>query len=166
MFSLHHVSSGSTSAHLGLFVMIKRVRFRSVTRIDLEAPYRLEATWNHLVPIGLNASQSAKNASRLSYSPEVTKSSTFPPLFRRRPWYFDIESPVLIVAHYGQSLELVLNTNQPCEHIAANDNLPMLPFAQHLQMRGIQPNPFRQIGKEFSIYALSFVHLCMLIKSQ
>ena len=88
------------------------------------------------------------------------------PLFRRRPRHLDIESPVLIVAHHGQSLELALNTNQPFQQIAANDNLPMLPFAQRLQMRGIQANLLRQIGKELSIYAHSFVHLFMLIKSQ
>ena len=88
------------------------------------------------------------------------------PLFRRRARHLDIESPVLIVAHYGQALELALNTNQPFQQTAANDNLPMLPFAQHIQVRGIQANLLRQIGKEFSIYALSFVHLCMLIKSQ
>ena len=49
----------------------------------------------------------------------------------------DRESPVLIVAHHGQSLELALNTNHPFQHIAANNNLPMLPFAQHIQVRGI-----------------------------
>ena len=59
------------------------------------------------------------------------------PLFRRRPRHLDIESPVLIVAHHGQSLELALNTNHPFQHIAANNNLPMLPFAQHIQVRGI-----------------------------
>ena len=58
--------------------MIKRVRFRSVTRIDRESPYRLEATWNQLASIGLNANQSAKNASRLSYSPKAINSSTSP----------------------------------------------------------------------------------------
>ncbi len=58
--------------------MIKRVRFRSVTRIDRNSPYRLEATWTHRVSIGLNASQSARNASRLSYSPEVINSSAYP----------------------------------------------------------------------------------------
>ena len=59
------------------------------------------------------------------------------PLFRRRPRHLDIESPVLIVAHHGQSLESALNTNHPFQHIAANNNLPMLPFAQHIQVRGI-----------------------------
>ena len=44
-----------------------------------ESSYRLEATWNHLVSIWLNASQSARNASRLSYSPEAINSSASPP---------------------------------------------------------------------------------------
>lgn len=61
--------------------MIKRVCFRSVTRIDRESPYRLEATWNHLVSIGLNASQSARNVSRLSYSSEAINSSALPHSF-------------------------------------------------------------------------------------
>jgi len=34
-------------------------------------------------------------------------------LFRRRPWHFDIESRVLIVAHYGQLLKPMLNLHQP-----------------------------------------------------
>lgn len=137
--------------------MIKLVRFRSVTRIDRESPYRLEATWNHLVSIGLNASQSARNASRLSYSPEASNSSA-PPLFLCRPWYFDIESPVLIVAHYSQPLKPMLYLNQPFKHIATNNNLPLTAFSQRLQMRGIQTDLLRQIGKEFSVYDfLSFI---------
>ena len=84
------------------------------------------------------------------------------PLFRRRARHLDIESPVLIVAHHGQALELALNTNQPSQQTAANDNLPMLPFAQHIQVRGIKPDRLRQIGKELSIYNLSFISVCPL----
>ncbi len=58
--------------------MIKLVRFRFVTRIDQESPYLLKATWNYLVSIELNASQFAKKASRLSYSPETINSSALP----------------------------------------------------------------------------------------
>lgn len=70
----------ASSTHLELFVMINRVRFRSVTRIDRESPYRLEAIWNRQVSIGLNASPSAKNSSRLSYSPEAINSLASPTL--------------------------------------------------------------------------------------
>ena len=89
-----------------------------------------------------------------------------PPLFRRRPWHFYIESPVLIVAHYGQLLEPMLDLNQPFKHIATNDNLPLAAFAQRLQMRGIQADLLCQVGKERSIYNLSFVHFYMSIKFQ
>ena len=58
--------------------MMNMVRFRSVTRSDRESLYQVETTWNHRVSIGLNASQSAKNASRLSYSPEAINSSASP----------------------------------------------------------------------------------------
>ena len=55
-----------------------------------------------------------------------------PPLFRRRPWHFDIESPVLIVTHYSQPFEPMLYLNQPFKHIATNDNLPLTTFTQRL----------------------------------
>lgn len=77
-----------------------------------------------------------------------------------------MESPVLIVAHYGQSIKLMLNLNQPFKHIVTNDNLQLTAFAQRLQMLGIQADLLRQIGKELSVYDLSFVHLCMFIKFQ
>ena len=54
------------------------------------------------------------------------------PLFRRKPRHLDIETPVFIVAHHDQSLESALNFPQLFQHIAANDNLPMLPFTQRL----------------------------------
>ena len=89
-----------------------------------------------------------------------------PPLFWRRSWHFDIESTVLIAAHYSQPLEPILNLNQPFKHIATNDNLPLAAFSQRLQMRGIQADLLCQIGKELSIYNLSFVYFCMSIKFQ
>ena len=142
--------------------MIKLVLFRSVTRIDRESPYLLEATWNHLVSIGLKASQSARNASRLSYSPRSDQFLGIPPLFRHRPWHFDIESPILIVAHYSQPLKPMLNLNQSFKHIAINANLPLAAFAQRLQMRGIQADLLRQTGKELAVYNLSFISVCPL----
>ena len=72
------IIGGGPSAQAGLFVMMNMVRFWSVTRSDRKSPYLLEATWNHRVSIGLNASQSARNASRLSYSPEAINSSASP----------------------------------------------------------------------------------------
>ena len=88
--------------------------------------------------------------------------SRHPPLFRHRPWHFDIESLVLIVAHYSQPLEPMLNLNQPFQHIAINNNLPLTAFSQRLQIRGIQTDLLRQIGKEFSVYDLSFISVCPL----
>jgi len=60
----------------------------------------------------------------------------------------------------------MLNLNQPFKQIATNNNLPLATFAQRLQMRSVQANLLRQIGKEPSIYGLSFVHFCMSIKFQ
>ena len=44
------------------------------------------------------------------------------------------------------------------QDIAINCNLPLAAFFQRLQMRGIQPDLLRQIGKALSIYDCSFVH--------
>lgn len=98
--------------------------------------------------------------------PRSNKFLGIPPLFRRRPRHFDIETPILILAHYGQLLEPILNLNQPLQHIAAYDNLPMPSFAQRLQVRGIQANLLRQTGKELSIYDFPFIHFFILIKFQ
>lgn len=145
--------------------MMNLVRFRSVTRSDRESPYQVEATWNHRVSSGLNASQSARNASRPSYSPRSNQLPGIAPLFWRRPRHLDIESPVLIVAHHGQSFELTLNFNQPFQNIATNDNLPLAAFAQRLQMQSVQTKLLRQIGKKPSIYDLPLVYFCILIRS-
>ena len=58
----------------------------------------------------------------------------------------------------------MLNLNQPLKHIATNDNLPLTAFSQRLQMRGIQTDLFRQIGKKLSIYNLSYAHFLMFNK--
>ena len=126
--------------------MMNLVRFRSVTRSDRESPYQVEATWNHRVSSGLNASQSARNASRPSYSPEAINSPASP-------------------HSSGQSFELTLNFNQPFQNIATNDNLPLAAFAQRLQMQSVQTKLLRQIGKKPSIYDLPLVYFCILIRS-
>ena len=87
------------------------------------------------------------------------------PLFWRRPRHLDIESPVFIIAHHGQSFELTLNFNQPFQNIATNDNLPLAAFAQRLQMQSVQTKLLRQIGKKPSIYDLPLVYFCILIRS-
>jgi len=43
----------------------------------------------------------------------------------------NIESPVFIIAHCGQPLEPMLNLNQPFQHIAINNNLPMATSQHH-----------------------------------
>lgn len=141
--------------------MIKLVCFRSVTHeLTVNShicPKRHGTICLHRVEL----SQSTKKTSRLSYALEASNSS-ISPLFLCRSWQFDIETPILIVAHYGQPVEPMLYLNQPFKHNAINANLPSAAFAQRLKMRGVQTNLLRQIGKEVSINDLSFISVCPL----